>query len=99
MESPSVSKASISIFNCCVDVLAIIPSPEVPPTKKLVTLFSSVPGVNVSVGVVSCVPAIPLRILPSSVPELGLFCAIPSLDPSFLSNVGDTSTINASIKI
>ena len=44
LESPSVSRASISNFNCFEPTERIIPRPEVPPTRKLVALPTAVPS-------------------------------------------------------
>ena len=93
LESPSVSKASISNFKVLEPTDLIIPKPEVPEIKKFDKLLSAEPRATVPVD-----PPTPPLIV-STVPSPLVVClVIPSLVPSFVEKVGATSKRNASIK-
>ena len=71
LESPSVSKASISNFNSPELVSLIIPSPEVPEIKKLVALATSLPKATS----LPAVPTPPLIVLVTPPPlPVSCFC-------------------------
>ena len=63
LESPSVSKASISTFNFLEPIFLIIPNPDVPSTRKLETLFAAVPNATPSVPPIYLMPLEYLRFL------------------------------------
>ena len=92
LESPSVSKASISNFKSPALVSLKIPRPDVPVIKKSVALLLPFPRARSAAEV-----PIPPRIDSVAPLAVVLDLANPNLVPSLEENDGDTSTKKASI--